>query len=113
MPTIDLRTLPSLPYVYSGTTPSTINTCQIILLPVQRGVQLTLHNREKAAKTLLLSFDGTLTQDGTAPSMGFSISEPTHIATDAASGVGFQPVTQMALWSGSASTTYELLFAAP
>jgi hypothetical protein len=113
MPTIDLRTLPSLPYVYSGTTPATINTCQVFLLPVQRGVQVTVHNREKASKTLLLSFDGTLTQDGTAPSMGFSISEPTHIATDAASGVGFQPVTQMALWSGSASTTYELLFAAP
>ena len=113
MPTIDLRTLPSLPYVYSGTTPSTINTCQVFLLPVQRGVQVTVHNRDKASKTLILSFDGTLTQDGVAPAMGFTISEPTHIATDAASGVGFQPITQMALWSGSASTTYELLFSAP
>ena len=113
MPTIDLRTLPSLPYVYSGATPSTINTCQIILLPVLRGVQVTVHNRDKSSRTLLVSFSGALTQDGAAPSMGFTIGEPTHISTDAASGAGFQPITQIALWSGSASTTYELLFAAP
>jgi len=113
MPTIDLRTLPSLPYVYSGTTPATHDTCQIILLPVQRGVHVTVHNRDKASKKLLLSFDGAITQGDAAPSMGFTIDEPTHIATDAASGVGFQPITQMALWSVSASTTYELLFAAP
>ena len=113
MPTIDLRTLPSLPYVYSGNTPSSSNTCQIILLPVVRNVQVTIHNRDKASRTLLVSFDGTLTQGSAAPAMGFSIAEPTHIATDAASGSGFQPISQLALWSGSASTTYELLFAAP
>lgn len=113
MPAVDLRVLPSLPYVYSGTTPVATDTCHVFLLPVQRGVQVTIHNRDKASKTLFVSFDGAVTQDGAAPAMGFSISEPTHIATDAASGVGFQPVTQMALWSIHSETTYELLFAAP
>ena len=113
MPAVNLTTLPTLPYVYSGTTPVSTNTCQIITLPVRRGVQVTVHNRDKASKTLLISFDGLLVQDGAAPSLGFTISDPTHIATDAAAQSGFQPVTQIALWSGHASTNYELLFSAP
>lgn len=110
MPAVSLATLPSIPYVYSGTTPGTADTCQLITLPNRTGIHLTVHNRDKASKTLRISFDATLTQDGAAPATYFTVGEPLSIPINHHSASGFQPSVTLALFSGSASTNYELIF---
>jgi len=110
MAAIDLSTLPSIPYVYSGTTPATVNTCQLITVPNRPGVLLTLHNRDKASKSLRMSFDSTLTQGGTAPAMYMTLDNPHDIYIDGAGWSGFNGVYTIALFSDSASVNYELLF---
>ena len=110
MPAVNLAILPSIPYVYSGTTPATINTCQLVTLPSVSGVNIVLHNRDKAAKALRVSFSPSLTQDGAAPSMFFTINDPIVIKTDTSAASGFQLASTLALFSDSASVNYELLF---
>lgn len=110
MPAISLTTLPSIPYVYSGTTPATPDTCQLISVPIIAGVQIVLHNRDKASKTLRISFDATLTQGGAAPAMWFTIEEPLLIKSNSSHHSGFQPAATLALFSAHASTSYEILF---
>lgn len=110
MPAVNLTTLPTIPYVYSGTTPAVINTCQLITIPHVPGVSIIIHNRDKASKTLRVSFDPTLTQDGAAPAMFFSIETPLEIKADSAAHSGFQPASVLALFSAHASTNYEIIF---
>lgn len=110
MPAVSLATLTSIPYVYAGTTPSTADTCQIITLPNRTGVSLTIHNRDKASKTLRISFDATLTQGGAAPATYFTVGEPLVIPINHHASSGFQPSMTLALFSAHASTNYELLF---
>jgi len=109
MPAVDLRTLPTIPYVYSGTTTATVNRCQIIQIATS-GVSLTLHNRDKASKSLRMSFDPALTQDGTAPAVFFSVDSPLVLDLGPSAASGFPAVTQLALFSDSASVNYELIF---
>jgi hypothetical protein len=110
VPAVSLATLPSIPYVYSGTTPSSADTCQIITLPNRTGVHLTIHNRDKASKSLRISFDSTLVQDGAAPSMFFTVGEPLSIPINHHATSGFQPSVTLALFSAHASSNYELIF---
>jgi len=109
MPAVDLRTLPTIPYVYSGTTTATINKCQVIQIATS-GVSLTVHNRDKSSKTLRMSFDPALVQDGTAPSVFFSVDSPLVLDLGPSAASGFPAVTQLALFSDSASVNYELIF---
>ena len=109
MPAVDLRTLPTIPYVYSGTTTATINKCQIVQIATS-GVSLTVHNRDKASKTLRMSFDPALTQDGTAPTVFFTVDSPLVLELGPSAASGFPAVTQLALFSDSASVNYELIF---
>jgi hypothetical protein len=109
MPAVDLRTLPTIPYVYSGTTTATINKCQIIQVPTS-GVSLTVHNRERLSKTLRMSFDPALVQDGTAPSVFFTVDSPLALELAPSAASGFSAVTQLVLFSDSASVNYELIF---
>jgi hypothetical protein len=110
MPAISLAKLPTLPYVYSTTTPATINTCQIITLPNCTGVNMTLHNRDKASKSLRCSWDPTLTQGGAAPSMYFTLDNDMQTTLDKAALSGFTASNQLAVFSDSASVNIELLF---
>jgi hypothetical protein len=110
MPAISLAKLPTLPYVYSTTTPATINTCQIITLPNCTGLTLTLHNRDKASKNLRISYDPTLTQGGTAPAMYFTLDNDVQIALNKAALSGFTASNQLAVFSDSASVNVELMF---
>ena len=110
MPAVSLTTLPSIPYVYSGTTSASANTCQIITVPNRTGVRLIIHNRDKASKTLRISFDATLTQDGAAPSMYFTVEDPVEIHMNHSAVSGYQHSVTLALFSGHSSTNYELLF---
>lgn len=105
-----MASLPSIPYVYSGTTPASANTVQLITLPNRTGVLLVIHNRDKASKTLRISFDATLTQDGAAPSVFFTVEDPMQIHMDHATISGFQHSVTLALFSSHASTNYELIF---
>jgi hypothetical protein len=52
MPAVSLSSLPAIPYVYSGTTPAAVNTCQLITVPNVPGVSIVIHNRDKASKAL-------------------------------------------------------------
>ena len=110
MPSIDLRTLSGIPYVYSGTTPASTNTCQLVQLPSVPGVGIVIHNRDKASKELRISFSSSLTQDGAAPSLFFTIGDPIQIKADSSAHSGFQGAHTLALFSGSASVNYEILF---
>lgn len=110
MPAVNLALLPTIPYVYSGTTPAAVNTCQLVTIPSVPGVSVTIHNRDKAAKALRISFATSLTQDGAAPSTFFTVGEPIVIKADSSSHSGFQPAHVLALFSDSASVNYELLF---
>lgn len=110
MPAVSLTILPGIPYVYSGTTPAAVNTCQLVQLPEVPGVAIIVHNRDKASKALRISFAPTLTQDGAAPSMFFTIGEPIAIKADSSAHSGFQGAHTMALFSDSASVNYEILF---
>ena len=110
MPAIDLSNLPNIPYVYSGSTPATVNTCQLIIVPNRPGVVLTIHNRSKATKELRMSFDPTLTQGGAAPATWFTIDVSHEIYIDGAAWSGFTGNYTMAFFSDSASVIYELLF---
>ena len=110
MPAVSLTILPGIPYVYSGTTPAATNTCQLVQLPSVPGVSIIIHNRDKASKALRISFAAALTQDGTAPSMYFTIGEPIAIKADSSAHSGFQGAHTLALFSDSASVNYEILF---
>ncbi len=110
MPAVNLAILPAIPYVHSGTTPSTTNTCQLVTLPSVSGVNIVIHNRDKASKALRVSFASTLTQGGAAPSEFFTVSEPLQIKTDTSAASGFQLASTLALFSDSASVNYEILF---
>ena len=111
MPAIDLRSIPTIPYAYSGTTTATVNKCQIIQIPTNiNGVALIIHNRDKASKSLRISFASDLVQDGNSPAMFFTIGEPLEMRINHAAASGFQPATQMVLFSDSASVNYELIF---
>jgi hypothetical protein len=109
MPAVNLATLPTIPYVYSGTTTATINKCQIVTLP-SGTVGLTVHNRDKAAKALRISFATDLVQDGNAPAVFFTVNDPLLLDLGPAARVGFPAPTQLAVFSGEASVNYELLF---
>jgi hypothetical protein len=110
MPAVTLTTLPGIPYVYSGTTPAAVNTCQLIALPSVPGVGIVIHNRDKASKPLRISFASSLTQDGAAPSLFFTIGDPIQIKADSSAHSGFQGAHTLALFSDSASVNYEILF---
>jgi hypothetical protein len=111
MPAVNLATLPTIPYVYSATTTATTNKCQIITIPAGGlGLNVTIHNRDKASKNLRISFASDLTQDGTAPSVFFTVGEPLLIALGPNAATGFPAPTQLVLFSDSASVNYELLF---
>jgi hypothetical protein len=109
MPAVDLRTLPTIPYVYSGTTTATTSKCQIIQIATS-AVSLTVHNRDKASKSLRISFDAALVQDGTAPSVFFTVDTPLVLDLGPSAASGFPAVTQLVLFSDSASVNYELIF---
>jgi len=109
MPAVNLQTLPTIPYVYSGTTTATVNKCQVIQIATS-AVSLTVHNRDKAAKALRMSFDPALTQDGNAPSVFFTVDSPLVLDLGPHAASGFPAVTQLALFSDSASVNYELIF---
>lgn len=110
MPAVDLRTLPTIPYIYSATTTATVNKCQIVQIPTSGGVSLTAHNRDKASKTLRMSFDPALVQDGNAPSVFFTVDSPLVLELGPAAASGFPAPTQLVLFSDSASVNYELIF---
>ena len=110
MPAVNVSNLPTIPYVYSGTTPATINTCQLVTIPHVPGVAVIIHNRDKASRELRISFDPALTQGGAAPTMFFTIGEPLQIKADSSHHSGFQSASVVALFSPSASTNYELIF---
>ena len=111
MPAIDLTVLPTIPYAYSATTPSSTNTCQLVQVPTNvQGLALIIHNRDKASKALRVSFDPALTQDGAAPSLYFSIGEPLELTLNHAAASGFQPASHIAFFSDSASVNFELIF---
>ena len=110
MPAVDLRTLPTIPYVYSATTTATINKCQILQVPTSGAVSLTVHNRDKASKNLRISFDPALVQDGTSPTVFFTIDEPLVLDLGPAAASGFPAATQLVLFSDTASVNYELIF---
>jgi hypothetical protein len=110
MPAINLATISSLPYVYATTTPATINTCQLITLPNLPGIVLTIHNRDKASKSLRFSFDGTLTQGGAAPAMYATVDTPHEYYMDGTGWSGLNVATQLAIFSDSASVNCELIF---
>lgn len=110
MPAVDLALLPTIPYVYSGTTPATINTCQLVTLPSVSGVNIVIHNRDKASKALRVSFSPALTQDGAAPSLFFTITDSIQIKTDTSAASGFQLASTLALFSDSSAVNYEILF---
>jgi hypothetical protein len=109
MPAVDLRTLPTIPYVYSGTTTATINKCQLIQVATS-GVSLTVHNRDRSSKALRISFDPALVQDGTAPTVFFTVDTPLVLDLGPSAASGFAAVTQLVLFSDSASVNYELIF---
>ena len=106
----NLATLPTIPHVHSGTTPSSTNTCQLVTVPASNGITLIIHNRDKASKALHISWDPSLTQGGAAPSTYFTVGEPVSITLDHSAASGFVSSTQLALFSSSASVNYELLF---
>jgi hypothetical protein len=109
MPTVSLTTLPTIPYVYSATTTATVNKCQIITIP--SGIYgLTVHNRDKASKALRISFAADLVQDGTAPTVFFTVNDPILLELGNNARTGFPAPTQLAVFSDSASVNYELLF---
>lgn len=110
MPAVSLTILPGIPYVYSGTTPAAVNTCQLVQLPTVPGVSLVIHNRDKASKALRISFESALTQDGAAPSLFFTITDSIAIKADTSASSGFQLASTLALFSDSASVNYEILF---
>lgn len=111
MPAIDLRTIPTIPYAHSATTPATINKCQIVQIPTGiTGLGLIIHNRDKASKALRCSFASDLAQDGNAPTMYFSIGDPLELRLNHSAASGFQPATQIAFFSDSASVNFELIF---
>jgi hypothetical protein len=110
MSAVSLASLPTIPYVYSATTAAVVNTVQLVTLPNRTGVRLIIHNRDKASKALRISFDPSLTQDGAAPSMYFTIGEPLEIHLNHAATSGYQHAVTLALFSNSASTNYELMF---
>ena len=110
MPAVNLTTLPGIPFVHSGTTPSTHNTCQLVTLPSVPGVAIIIHNRDKASKALRVSFASTLTQGGAAPSEFFTVGEPLQIKADSSHHSGFQGAHTLALFSDSASVNYEIIF---
>lgn len=110
MSAVNLSTLPTIPYVYSGTTPAGANTCQLVTVPHVPGVAIVIHNRDKASKELRISFDPALTQGGAAPSMFFTIGEPLQIKADSAAHSGFQSASVLALFSPNTNTNYEIIF---
>lgn len=110
MPAVNLSTLPAIPFVHSGTTPTAVNTCQLVTIPSVPGVAVILHNRDKSSKALRVSFASTLTQDGAAPSEFFTIGEPLTIKADSSAHSGFQGAHTLALFSDSASVNYEIIF---
>ena len=110
MPAVNLAILPTIPFVQSGTTPATINTCQLVTLPAVPGVAIILHNRDKASKALRVSFSPSLTQDGASPSMFFTVNDPIVIKADNSHQSGFQGAHTLALFSDSSAVNYELMF---
>lgn len=98
---LDLSGVRQYPYVTSTTTPGTSNTCQVITLPDDVSLQITLNNRDKATKGLAYSFDQTLTDGGPAPATYFSVTDPLHIKCSLNRISGFQHVTKVAIFSVS------------
>jgi hypothetical protein len=96
---LDLSGIRQYPYVTSTTTPGTSNTCQVISLPTNVSLQITLHNRDKATKGLAFSFDQTLTDGGAAPATYLSVSDPIHIKCSRNRISGFSNVAQVAIFS--------------
>ena len=110
MPAVNLSTLPEIPFVHSGATPSVVNTCQLVQLPTVPGVAIIIHNRDKASKPLRVSFSSTLTQDGAAPSEFFTIGDPLTVKADSSAHSGFQGAHTLALFSDSSAVNYEIIF---
>lgn len=96
---LDLSGVRQYPYVTSTTTPGTANTCQIISLPTDISLQITLNNRDKASKGLAYSFDQTLTDGGPAPATYFSVVDPLHIKCSKNRISGYATVTKVAIFS--------------
>jgi hypothetical protein len=101
MPALDLSSVTQFPYTSSTTTPGSTNVCRIVLLPVGVPLKLTLHNRDKSSKDLVMSFDQTLTDGGAAPATYFEIEDPCSIRCGANRRSGFASVTQVAIFSPS------------
>lgn len=66
MAALDLSAITQLPYVAWTATPGTANLCREIILPTVP-VKLTINNRDKASKDLVISTVQTLTDGGAAP----------------------------------------------
>lgn len=101
MPALDLTAVSQLPYVAWTGTPGTSNLCRVVLLP-SFPVKITIHNRDKATKDLVLSTDQTLTDGGAAPAnQYFTITEQTLILHGENRITGKQGVTQLVFFSPS------------
>jgi len=57
-----------------------------------------------------MSFDPALVQDGNAPSVFFTINDPINLDLGPNAASGFPAVTQLVLFSDSASVNYDLIF---
>lgn len=65
--------------------------------------------RDKASKTLRISFSPSLTDGGAAPSTWFTVHDPQAIPLEGIAESGFVATTQLALFSDSTSVNFEIL----
>ena len=77
MPALDLSSVSVLPFVAHTQTPASSGLCREIILPANMPLKVTLHNRDKSAKTLAFSADQTLTDGGASPATQFfTVTDP-------------------------------------
>jgi hypothetical protein len=101
MAALDLTAVTQLPYVAWTATPGTANLCRVVLLP-SFPVKMTIHNRDKASKDLVMSTDQTLTDGGAAPANTyFTVDGQTLILHGENRITGKQGVTQLTFFSPS------------
>ena len=99
-----------LPHVQVITT-GTSGICTQINLPATRHLALNLHNRDRATKHAMVSFDQTLTDGGAAPATGaWTIDEYLSYNINGNGANGVASVTKFFLFSPTNNNvTVELL----
>ena len=82
MAVIDLRKPATLPFTYRGTTSSSSNVVQEVLVPTRTGITVIISNPDRASKKLVVSFDQALVDGGVGGTQYLTVDEIVEFPLD-------------------------------